>query len=359
MELWNSIVHDLTSCKQKNASEEQYQDKIERIFERLGWWRTDSHKYKKPIPWGSAKDLIPDIQLLKDCKEVLVVEIKKPNNILTERQVRQLDSYMHALKIQIGLYIGENIQLFYESENEKTPTSVCTIEINEDSTEGKELCNMLVYDKFDYEGLKSFCIKQRQRIEIEQNSRIRLKEFFEDEHCEHNIKELLRDKFLSEGLDGKIVSEFVTKFDFVIRKHEFLQPQQGILGGKAERILPSNNDTKEEFSLDRVHFYGVGPFVWEVIKRYIDDHPSITYEELERRFPSDLSCSKPNGVVRRDVFIEKYPNKKRNYFIKKPIELTDGTKVIVHKEWGNTGNSKPYFQRFLEHVKNYYTIYTR
>ena len=83
MELWNSIVHDLTSCKQKNASEEQYQDKIERIFERLGWWRTDSHKYKKPIPWGSAKDLIPDIQLLKDCKEVLVVEIKKPNNILT------------------------------------------------------------------------------------------------------------------------------------------------------------------------------------------------------------------------------------------------------------------------------------
>ena len=140
-------MHDLTSCKQKNASEEQYQDKIERIFERLGWWRTDSHKYKKPIPWGSAKDLIPDIQLLKDCKEVLVVEIKKPNNILTERQVRQLDSYMHALKIQIGLYIGENIQLFYESENEKTPTSVCTIEINEDSYRKLTEKNQSMFEK--------------------------------------------------------------------------------------------------------------------------------------------------------------------------------------------------------------------
>ena len=118
MELWNSIVHDLIYCKQKNSSEEQYQDKIERIFERLGWWRTDSHRYKKPIPRGSAKDLIPDIQLLKDDREVLVVEVKKPNNSLTERQVEQL-----ALTI-VKMFVKDNPHLTFRQLKEILPLPI-------------------------------------------------------------------------------------------------------------------------------------------------------------------------------------------------------------------------------------------
>ena len=111
MELWNKIVHDLKFCKANNVSEDEYQKEIERILELLGWWRMGARKSKSPIPWGSAKDLLPDIQLFKNEKEVLVIEIKRPHNILSQRQIGQLDSYMHSLKLPVGLYIGEK-QLF-------------------------------------------------------------------------------------------------------------------------------------------------------------------------------------------------------------------------------------------------------
>ena len=39
-------------------------------------------------------------------------------------------------------------------------------------------------------------------------------------------------------------------------------------------------------------------FVWTVVKKYVDAHPGITYEELNIRFPSSLNRSMVNGVVR-------------------------------------------------------------
>lgn len=286
MELWNSIVHDLIYCKQKNSSEEQYQDKIERIFERLGWWRTDSHRYKKPIPRGSAKDLIPDIQLLKDDREVLVVEVKKPNNSLTERQVEQLGSYMHELKIPIGLYIGENIQLFYEAPDEKLPTSVCKIEITENNEKGRIICSLLNYNTFDYDELLKFCISQKERILHTETSQKRLNEFFSDAHCEENIKLLLKEKFINEGLDESLVIASLDKVRLFAQRPEptnnYITPQ---ITAKGVYEKKKSKQDYTHYSINGQGDYGKGQLALTIVKMFVKDNPHLTFRQLKEILP--------------------------------------------------------------------------
>ena len=110
---WNTIVKNLCRSKQKNVDEDTYQDTIECQLQLLGWF--DGIESRPSLPNGASKTLIPDIVLNKDNHRVLPIEIKRPNNTLNERQVCQLSSYMRRLRLSLGLYIGENIQLYYDT----------------------------------------------------------------------------------------------------------------------------------------------------------------------------------------------------------------------------------------------------
>lgn len=286
MELWNSIVHDLTYCKQKNASEKQYQDKIERIFERLGWWRTDSHKYKKPIPWGSANDLLPDIQLIKDEKEVLVIEIKWPHNMLSRRQMKQLVSYMRAVKLPVGLYIGENIQLFYETPDEKLPTSVYKVEITENNEKGRKLCRLLNYDTFDYDELLKFCTSQKERILHTEASQKRLNDFFSDAHCEENIKLLLKEKFINEGLDESLVMASLDKIRLFAQRPE--PTSNDITPQITAKGVYEKKKSKQDYTHYRINGqgdYGKGQLALTIVKMFVKDNPHLTFRQLKAILP--------------------------------------------------------------------------
>lgn len=295
MELWNRIVHDLKSCRINNVSEEEYQKEIEAKLDLLGWWRIGARKSKSPIPYGSAKDLLPDIQLIRDGSEVLVIEIKKPQNILSQRQISQLDSYMHSLKLPIGLYIGENIQLFYEASDEKLPTQVYKVEIEEDDEKGKRLCSLLNYDTFDYDELLKFCISQKEKIQHTKETQKRLKDFFDDEHCEENIKHLLKEKFISEGLGEDLVTESLDKIRLLVQypeqtaNHNYTISQKGTEGTYKKKIH------KGKSYLDHTHYsingygdYGKGQLALEIVKMFVKDNPHLTFRQIERLLPLNV-----------------------------------------------------------------------
>lgn len=65
-------------------------------------------------PHWFDQHLRPDFVLYKDEIPQVVIEAKKPNNIQTERNKEQLFSYMRQKKVDFGLYIGEEIQLYYD-----------------------------------------------------------------------------------------------------------------------------------------------------------------------------------------------------------------------------------------------------
>lgn len=96
---------------------------------------------------------------------------------------------------------------------------------------------------------------------------------------------------------------------------------------------PSSKDTtRYEFHGE---VYGKGRLVLAIVKRYVADHPGITYAQLEEAFPKELQGS--FGVVATiDAANHIYADSgRKRYFLapEEQIELADST-IAVSTEWG-------------------------
>ncbi len=212
---WKTIVKNLQRSKQKNVDEDTYQDTIECQFQLLGWF--DGIETRPSIPNGASSVLKPDIVLNKDEHRVLPIEIKRPTNLINDRQVGQLSSYMRRLRLSIGLYIGENIQLYYDTpDDDDDAVSVCKIEIEENNTLGIKLCQLLSYENFDINVVENFCKEQLRMINARNDFRQRFQEYVSPENFKQNILELLKEKFIGEGYDDAIINSELKKIDFKI-----------------------------------------------------------------------------------------------------------------------------------------------
>ena len=109
----------------------------------------------------------------------------------------------------------------------------------------------------------------------------------------------------------------------------------------------STRDTSK-YSIDGGEPLKKRRFVLAVIKKYVDSHPGITYEQLSERFPDSLSSSPLHGVFRpyKDVLrkLQNQPDLEKRFFLEPEdlITLSDGTRLTVYNQWGR------HFSNFLE-----------
>lgn len=212
---WNAIVRNLLKSKSKDVDEDTYQDTIENQLQLLGW--LDGIESRPSLPIGAAKSIIPDIVLNKDNHRVLPIEIKRPKNVLKVRQASQLSSYMRVLRLPVGMYIGENIHLYYDTpDDNEGPISVCTIDFEENNPLGRKICNLLAYDNFDVKTLEDFCIEQLRMKKARNNFRKRIQEYISPQTASQNISELLKEKFLAEGFDSAIIDVELKKLNIKV-----------------------------------------------------------------------------------------------------------------------------------------------
>lgn len=90
-----------------------------------------------------------------------------------------------------------------------------------------------------------------------------------------------------------------------------------------------------------------GRMVLEVVKRYVQEHKDVTFQQLRQAFPDALSHPNKYGVVKTlTAQIQNQPRKR--YFVNDAITLADGTVVVVGSQWGRDngdGNIPGFVQR--------------
>ena len=354
---WNEIVNLLQLYITGNSTESQYQQEIENCLRLLGWKSFNKTMQSQvTINIGNNNSIRPDIVLYKNDLPVLPIEIKRPSNICSSKQEGQLKSYMRQLRLNVGLYIGENIQFFYDNPTDlDNPISVFKIELCKNEPYGEMFCEMMSYGKFDVNELEKFCEGCYNRIIANNRLQRRWDDFLSVDNASRNIAMLVREKFIKEGFDEDDVEEELQKYMFQINRNQSGGIPVLIAEKEVDGVSGENNET--EFSLDGICYYGIGRFVQTVVRRYISENPNVTLEELNERFPVRLcGYKKYKGIVIRRELVAK---KDLGRFFSKDedvITLGDTTKIVVCREWGNTGKSKPFFQSFLEHIKTFYPI---
>lgn len=171
----------------------------------------------------------------------------------------------------------------------------------------------------------------------------------------------LEKKYLRETVIPYVEKELEPFFSSFVNKTKMridFSPEEGIsISIVGEQGVTPNPISMEQslegrnrsmFSIDGGRPLNKRRFVLEVVRKYVESHPGITFDELERRFPSYLSNSPLNGVVRtyESVVnrIKTQPDLQKRFLLEPEelITLSDGTKVTIYNQWGRA------FGQFLQ-----------
>lgn len=369
---WLEIYDILSYCINNGVTESTYQREIENCFKILGWRKTNSTLQSQvTIPIGSNNFIRPDIVLQKENENgnivpVIAVEIKRPDNIKSERQELQLFSYMRQLRLNFGLYIGEKIQLYYDAQDNKenpiaNPVPVMTVNIKDTDNNGEVFCDLFAYEQCSIEKIENYCKDALKRKQEYTRLKERVSDFMQE--AEENVKELIKNMLLSEGFTEERIDKELTKIDIQVNSRTSeIKTQQTIQNPVSvinEHIPESNSSQTRDttrFSFDGgAKYYNKRKFVLEIIKDYIQKHPGITFNEMEKVFYPEIH-SRSRGVIKRyeevQQMIKKSEDIKKRYFLDagEIITLSDGTQIAVNNQWGTR------FPYFLDAIKDIYSV---
>lgn len=221
-EKWNQFVYILCEAKKKDVDEDTYHTLIENQLQLLNWMMYKGEICHKPnIPIGNSKFIQPDILIKSDNEEQFVIEVKRPVHTQTERERVQLESYMRQLKLDVGIYIGEHIEVFYDKPKSKDAVSVMRIPLEIDNKLGAKFVEKFFRDNFSRDAIVGFCeerIKEIQRqaslnkikesliadaqTQITESLKPYLMEKYGDSFSEEEIKSMLATLHFSVTADG-------------------------------------------------------------------------------------------------------------------------------------------------------------
>lgn len=247
-DLWEEICFILTETVPSNVSEQIYENKVIRVFEKLGWSQYKNElSVRESIQFGAANRMCPDIIIRNENAEaVCVIEIKKPTEDLNfSGHVNQLSSYMRMLRTPVGILIGDRMKIFTEKPDSRANEIhlVEEIPLKRSSEKGVEFVESFkktentnnTIESYLQNGLKKHNEEQKLK-EIE--NRI-IQPGFIDE-----ILELVKEK-LSEFYDSELVDRILEDYDFEIKskaKHESETYSSNKL--KIQRINSNGLDSK-------------------------------------------------------------------------------------------------------------------
>ncbi len=180
------------------------------------------------------------------------------------------------------------------------------------------------------------------------------KEYLQDEIIPLLKQELepfvtrLRSKFLMEVTYDKDAILSMQLIDQVDRRQSSINRDAGSI---------STRNTSQ-YSIDGGEPLNKRRFVLAVVRKYVETHPGITYEQLKERFPDSLSGSPLHGVFRPYEDIQQklrnQPDLERRFFLEAEdlITLSNGIRLTVYNQWGR------HFENFLEIAKQLHEVET-
>ncbi len=212
-ETWKRFVYPLIEDKKHDVEEDTYHRHIENQLMLLGWepWKGEII-HKQSLRIGNRNRMEPDILIARDNEYQFVIEVKRPGNTQTKEEITQLESYMRQLRLDVGIYIGEHIEVFYDKPNTSHVVSVFKLAIDLDEKRGARFVELFSKEGFKKDEIVAFCEERIQEIQ-RQNSLNKIKEsLIADAQTQiaESLKPYLMDKYGSSFSEEEIKGMLAT-----------------------------------------------------------------------------------------------------------------------------------------------------
>ncbi len=264
-ERWNKICFLLSENIKSSISESAFEQKVIQALSVLGWEEFHGLLEIRPsFPIGASNRITPDFVVKSETNEKLfVIEIKQPTISITSGFQQQLFSYMRQLRLDFGILIGQEIQVFYDGIKipHDEPILLDRISFERNSVVGEKFVGLFSRDNYSKDQLEAFVGKYKQNLirekEIEQLTQEILSEDYE-----LHLLNLLRDE-LNKKYDTDLIDTVLDKFEVNIalkyREVSVSEDYHPIIVAETQvlssHILKSHNKSVSEFTTELADKY--------------------------------------------------------------------------------------------------------
>ena len=338
---WNQFVYYLLEAKNNGVEEPEYHSTIEAQLQLLGWMRYKNEICHKPnLSIGNNGHIQPDILIQKDDKKQFVIEVKRPLHTQIAKDRDQLVSYMRQLKLKAGIYIGEHIEIFYDQPDSENAVSVLTIPLELDNKRGVRFVELFSKDRFSKDAIVQFCEDRIKELR-HQESLNKIKDHLITDaqgQITEGMKMFLMEKYGNTFSESDFVG-MLASLNFTATPKDGKQPVvvahvPASQKQSSNTAKPKQEHDKTQYSINGSAFLGKRRFVHQLVKLYVEQHPSVTFAELENVFPPALQGS--YGVVRTVDYIREKGVDEYRYLMKanEVLRSSDGVTFAVCSQWG-------------------------
>ena len=320
---WNVFNFILSENINLNINEQLFESKVIQAFGELGWKEyLNNIEIRPTLHIGSVNRIEPDLLFKSDKgSNLFVVEVKRPGIDLNQDHQKQLFSYMRQLKLEYGILIGKEIQVYYDGNlsYKEFPILLEKISFKKENKKGFRFVELFNKTDFSFDNLNNYTQNILNEMNSLKQSKI-LKQTVLSEDFEVVIKSLIKEKFTNE-YDPNTINLVLDKISIsVIDKEYKSAPKSNItpvFNSKHNNPAPTDKRTKDGLK--------IGEFVQLTFRRLFNDR-KLTPLDISKLLTEDYSKSvflQPHKILRytsegtkdslgnnryytREIFGEKY-----------------------------------------------------
>lgn len=312
------------------SSELNYQKSIIVMVLETGLgWQPAQISEQKSLTLGSTNSLVPDIILKKDDYNTFIVEMKEASHIKRECDIAQLISYMKQLETPIGVYIGNEIEVYFKNLGDGSePLCILSLAFNPNDENGEEFIKLFSEKSFSIKALKEYAEYVREKAIFESEVQTMFNEISSQDFINSTLQDIIHKYYSIKGFDSDVISETLSRLSIKISLKTDSNCETNIPEEVIKYSIPRKRSGGNQGTAQR--------FAYCLVKAIIDKHPNYNFQQLY-------------NIFGRKNYIEELSKMKDKlrwcHSEEDIIRISDGTEIVVSNQWGFNNHCKPKMDR--------------
>lgn len=229
--IWERICNRINQFAKTETERDFETSLIPLLLEDGLKWPSENIRRQDCFKIGSSQSLRPDITVYKDKVPQFIIEVKKPTHVQNENDINQLISYMKQLEVNVGIYIGEKINVFYKKIGSgKKAQLVLSTSFEDTGKSGEKFYNLFNYENFssaEFESYYKGWLKEKEEAKVIEKEIA----FLISEEGIDIFRHLLKNLLTTRGIDDSISSRITSALEIQIKRKDCANPISQVFNG--------------------------------------------------------------------------------------------------------------------------------
>ena len=295
---------------------------------------------KEDIRHQPLNDTGHDMVLLSTNKTPqIIIESRPANYEQQEDDILMLSMFMKQFDVNIGMYFGERVEVYYKESASKRTFKLFEIELSANDPKWEQFYTLFERSTFNPQRICAYYSDRLRVIKDENLIEQQIEELTAGkgyEIIENAITEFLQQQEIPSGLIDAILS----KLDItIIRKDQNYTNHSATTIPESDSLSLNSNYQRSAaatFSIDGKGSYGVGRLALAIVKTIVERNPSFTFARLESIFNirPKTKYIKPLEEINEWKKTCNDKTKDSRWFEKYPLVSSDRVTFAVYTQWG-------------------------